>query len=89
MKTGLCNFSGFKIYPGHGIRYVRNDNKAFTFVDNKCESYFLMKRNPRRIRWTQVYRRMHKKGSVEEAAKKKARRVQKVQRAIVGASLEV
>jgi large subunit ribosomal protein L24e len=48
-----------------------------------------MKRNPRKIRWTQVYRRLHKKGALEEIAKKKTRRTQKVQRAIVGASLEV
>jgi len=73
MKTGLCNFSGLKIYPGHGIKYVRIDNKAFTFAGKKETNYFLMKRNPRKIRWTQVYRRMHKKGSTEEAAKKKAR----------------
>ncbi len=48
-----------------------------------------MKRNPRNIRWTQVYRRLNKKGAVEEIAKKKTRKTQKVQRAIVGASLEV
>jgi len=89
MKTGLCQFSGFKIYPGHGSKFVRGDSKAFTFVNSKNERYFLMKRNPRKIRWTQVYRRLHKKGAVEEAAKKKTRRVQKLQRAIVGASLEV
>jgi len=89
MKTGLCQFSGLKIYPGHGIKYVRADSKAFTFVDNKCESYFLMKRNPRKIRWTQVYRRMHKKGTVEEFQRKRSRKPQKLQRAIVGASLDV
>jgi large subunit ribosomal protein L24e len=48
-----------------------------------------MKRNPRKIRWTQVYRRMHKKGTLEEVARKKIRKTQKLQRAIVGASLDV
>ena len=89
MKTETCQFSGFKIYPGKGKKFVRSDSKAFTFVDAKCESYFLMKRNPRNIRWTQVYRRLHKKGALEEVSKKKTRKTQKVQRAIVGASLEV
>ena len=34
-----------------------------------------------------VYRRKHKKGQEEEQAKKRTRRTQKFQRAIVGASL--
>jgi len=89
MKTELCQFSGFKIYPGHGKKFVRSDAKAFTLINGKCEAYFLMKRNPRKIQWTQIYRRLHKKGHLEEASKKKTRKTQKLQRAIVGASLEV
>lgn len=46
-----------------------------------------MKRNPRKVTWTVLYRRKHKKGIEEEAAKKRTRRTQKFQRAIVGASL--
>eukprot|EP01114_Cavostelium_apophysatum_P015976 TRINITY_DN446_c0_g1_i1.p1 TRINITY_DN446_c0_g1~~TRINITY_DN446_c0_g1_i1.p1 ORF type:complete len:177 (+),score=52.15 TRINITY_DN446_c0_g1_i1:64-531(+) len=90
MKTGLCNFSGFKIYPGHGMKVVRADSRSFTFLNGKCEALFLNKKNPRKVRWTQVYRRMHKKGiSQEESQKKKSRKIAKPQRAIVGASLEV
>nr|BAK00513.1 predicted protein [Hordeum vulgare subsp. vulgare] len=89
MKTEVCQFTGFKIYPGHGKRYVRADNKAFTLINGKAEANFLMRRNPREIRWTQIYRRLHRKGASEEVAKKKTRKVQKMQRAIVGASLEV
>ena len=89
MKTEVCQFTGFKIYPGHGKRYVRADNKAFTLINGKAEANFLMRRNPREIRWTQIYRRLHRKGASEEVAKKKTRKVQKLQRAIVGASLEV
>merc|ERR1711874_75666 len=37
--------------------------------------------------WTVLYRRKHKKGQEEEQAKKKTRKTQKFQRAIVGASL--
>lgn len=46
-----------------------------------------MKRNPRKVKWTVLYRRKHKKGQVEETTKKRSRRTQKFQRAIVGASI--
>lgn len=46
-----------------------------------------MKRNPRKVTWTVLYRRKHRKGIEEEATKKRTRRTQKFQRAIVGASL--
>jgi len=89
MKTEICAFSGYKIHPGKGIRYIRNDSKIFVFLSNKCEASFHMRRNPRKITWTQIYRRVHKKGALEETQKKRARKTVKVQRAIVGATLEV
>jgi len=46
-----------------------------------------MKRNPRKLDWTQVYRRLHKKGTLEEVQKRRVRRTVKVQRAIEGADL--
>ncbi len=46
-----------------------------------------MKRNPRKINWTVLYRRKHKKGQQEEISKKRSRRTTKFQRAITGASL--
>uniref|UniRef100_A0A8C4SM96 Large ribosomal subunit protein eL24 n=1 Tax=Erpetoichthys calabaricus TaxID=27687 RepID=A0A8C4SM96_ERPCA len=86
-RVELCSFSGYKIYPGHGRRYARIDGKVFQFLNAKCESAFLAKRNPRQINWTVLYRRKHKKGQSEEVQKKRARRVVKLQRAITGASL--
>ncbi|KAG8587195.1 hypothetical protein GDO81_005598 [Engystomops pustulosus] len=87
MKVELCSFSGYKIYPGHGRRYARTDGKVFQFLNAKCESAFLSKRNPRQINWTVLYRRKHKKGQSEEIQKKRTRRAVKFQRAITGASL--
>ncbi|ETN63815.1 60S ribosomal protein L24 [Anopheles aquasalis] len=87
MKIGLCAFSGFKIYPGSGKTLVKADGKTHVFLNKKCERSFLMKRNPRKVKWTVLYRRKHKKGIVEEASKKRTRRTQKFQRAIVGASI--
>nr|CAJ17316.1 ribosomal protein L24e [Hister sp. APV-2005] len=87
MKIGLCAYSGYKIYPGHGKTMVKVDGKQFTFLNSKCEHAHLMKRNPRKVTWTVLYRRKHKKGQGEEASKRRTRRTQKFQRAIVGASL--
>ena len=47
----------------------------------------MLKRNPRKVTWTVLYRRKHRKGVEEETAKKRTKRTHKFQRAIVGASL--
>jgi len=87
MKFDLCSYSGIKIYPGHGRTYVKADGKTFKFLNKKCERAFKMKRNPRKVNWTVLYRRKYKKGVAEEAIKKKSKKTQKFQKAVVGASL--
>ncbi|KAI1815434.1 ribosomal protein L24e [Poronia punctata] len=89
MRTYDDSFSGQRIYPGKGKLYVRGDSKVFRFQNGKSESLFLQRKNPRRISWTVLFRRQHRKGITEEAAKKRTRRTVKSQRAIVGASLDV
>ncbi|KIM51623.1 hypothetical protein SCLCIDRAFT_1224318 [Scleroderma citrinum Foug A] len=87
MKLEIDSFSGYRIYPSKGKLFVRGDSKIFRFANSKNASLFLQRKNPRKIAWTQVYRRMHKKGITEEIAKKRSRRVVKHQRGIVGADL--
>ncbi|CAX42325.1 ribosomal protein, large subunit, putative [Candida dubliniensis CD36] len=89
MKIEVDSFSGSKIYPGRGTLFVRGDSKIFRFQSSKSASLFQQRKNPRRISWTVLYRRHHKKGISEEAAKKRTRKTVKHQRAIVGASLEL
>ncbi|KAI1196335.1 60S ribosomal protein L24a [Nemania serpens] len=89
MRTYDDSFSGQRIYPGKGKLYIRGDSKIFRFQNGKSESLFLQRKNPRRISWTVLFRRQHRKGITEEAAKKRTRRTVKSQRAIVGASLDV
>ncbi|EON66410.1 60S ribosomal protein L24 [Coniosporium apollinis CBS 100218] len=89
MRTYDDTFSGQRIYPGKGKLYVRGDSKIFRFQNGKTESLFLQRKNPRRIAWTVLFRRQHRKGISEEVAKKRTRRTVKHQRAIVGASLDV
>ncbi|KPM45077.1 hypothetical protein AK830_g1442 [Neonectria ditissima] len=72
-----------------GKLYVRGDSKIFRFQNGKSESLFLQRKNPRRISWTVLYRRQHRKGISEEVAKKRTRKTVKAQRGIVGASLDV
>lgn len=66
---------------------VKADGKVFTFLNSKCERSHLMRRNPRKITWTVLYRRQHKRTKEEEHTKKRSKRIVKSQRAIVGASL--
>ncbi|KAH8103372.1 ribosomal protein L24e-domain-containing protein [Cristinia sonorae] len=86
-KVEIDSFSGYRIYPSRGRLFVRGDSKIFRFSTSKSESLFLQRKNPRKIAWTQVYRRMHKKGITEEVAKKRSRKTVKHQRGIVGADL--
>merc|ERR1712118_424842 len=70
--------------------FVRGDSKGFKFVNQKVRSLFTQRLNPRKLAWTVMYRRMHKKGTLEESQKKKARKVNKTAtKAVVGASLEL
>lgn len=61
--------------------------QSYHFVSSKCAKLHLAKLNPRKINWTVLYRRKHKKGMTEEVTKKRTRRNTKFQRAITGASL--
>lgn len=88
LKLDLCNFSGYKIYPSHGIRLARTDGKVYNFVNKKSRNSFLMKKNPRKIAWTVLYRRKMKKGTEQDVAKKRTRKTAKFQRSIQGATLE-
>merc|ERR1712137_603799 len=87
MKIELCAYSGYKIYPCRGRTLVKSDGKVFKFLDGRSMKAHLLKRNPRKVTWTVLYRRKHRKGVEEEGAKKKTKRTTKYQRAIVGASL--
>ena len=90
VKTETCSFSGLRIYPGHGIFFVRGDSKGFKFVNRKVKSLFTQRLNPRKLAWTVLYRRMHKKGTLEDTSKKKARKVNKTAiKAVAGVSLDV
>ena len=88
VRTEVCLFSEFRIYPGRGHKFVSKDGKTNTFISKKSRKLFLAKVKPQRIRWTTAWRRLHKKIQTEEFTKKKKRRAVKIQKGIVGLSLE-
>merc|ERR1711920_406513 len=57
-------------------------------ISAKADSLFHQRTKPVKLRWTQAWRRMNKKGKADEGGKKRTRKAQKFQKAIVGMSLE-
>ncbi|KAF8319843.1 ribosomal protein L24e-domain-containing protein [Cantharellus anzutake] len=89
MKLDIDTFSGFNVYPAKGRLFVRSDSKVFRFSDSKTERLFHNRKNPRKVAWTTLYRRMHRKGVTETIVKKRTRKTVKYQRGITGASLAI
>jgi len=89
IKTDLCSFSEYRIFPGRGSRYIAKDGKLYYFISSKCKSLFLQRTKPVRLTWTQAWRRANKKfRSTESQTKRRTRRTARVQKAIVGLTLD-
>jgi large subunit ribosomal protein L24e len=57
-----CSFCGVSIPKGTGKIFVFTSGKVSNFCSNKCEKNMLkLKRKPLNIRWTEAYRKEHKK----------------------------
>merc|ERR1712203_1179929 len=61
---------------------------SYRFLSGRTHKAHILKRNPRNTSWTVLYRRKHKKGAEEDVSKKRNKRTQKFQRAVVGATLQ-
>mmetsp|Transcript_21452 Transcript_21452/g.67328 ORF Transcript_21452/g.67328 Transcript_21452/m.67328 type:complete len:160 (+) Transcript_21452:178-657(+) len=90
MRIGKCHFCSSPIYPGHGITFARNDAKTFHFCRSKCHKSFNLKRNPRKVRWTKAFRKVHGKEMTVDATfemEKRRNRPIKYDRDLVGTTL--
>jgi len=67
---------------------IRRDGKPVFLGTSKSFSLTLQRKKAAKLVWTQAWRRLHKKGLTEAATKKRSKRSNKVQRAVVGASLD-
>lgn len=88
IKTELCEFTDYRVYPGKGQRFVSKDGKVHFFISHKVASLFRQRKKAVKLTWTQAWRKMNKKGKTEAYTRKRTRRTQKIQKAVVGLSLE-
>merc|ERR1711974_73454 len=66
------------------------DGKKVILINGKCEKLLRNKKNPRKITWTILYRRKHKKGTMTEfEARKRSGRKLKTQRGVTPLSLRL
>ncbi|MBI4173130.1 MAG: 50S ribosomal protein L24e [Candidatus Aenigmarchaeota archaeon] len=70
MAIPKCSFCGGKLPATAGKMLVKNDGRLFYFCSAKCERNFLLKRDSKKVRWTQAFRKL--KGIDKPAAEVKA-----------------
>ena len=73
IKYDTCSYSGYKIAPGHGLRFCEVNGKTHLFINKKNHRLYLNGKKPLKIRWNLKWRTAHKKGQVEEAKKKSSK----------------
>ena len=88
IKTEICSFSEWRIYPGRGARYVSKDGKTHLFLTSKAKWLFLRKVKAQKIRWTVAWRRLNKKIKTDNENKKSRKKHGKPLKAIVGVSVD-
>jgi large subunit ribosomal protein L24e len=87
-KTDLCSYTENKIYPGNGRRHIAKDGRLYFFINNKARQMFHQKIKAVKLTWTLAWRRFNKKIRVDELNKKRTRKTTRVQKAVVGMSLD-
>jgi large subunit ribosomal protein L24e len=87
-KTDKCSFTEWKIVPGRGTRYVGRDGKVHYFISSKARSLFHQRIKPVKLTWTLAWRAFNKKVTTDFVQKKRTRKTTRVQKAIVGMTLD-
>ena len=87
-KTDKCSYTEYKIIPGRGTRFISKDGRVHYFISSKARSLFHQKIKPVKLTWTQAWRAFNKKDTAEKVVRKTKRRVVRVQKAVVGMTLD-
>merc|ERR1712007_326254 len=83
-KTEKCSYTEYKIVPGRGSRFISKDGRTHYFISTKARSLFHQKIKPVKLTW----RAYNKKIKVDEMQKKRTRKTTRIQKAVVGMSIE-
>jgi large subunit ribosomal protein L24e len=60
-----CVFCGAEEQPFRGIHYIQNDGTVNFFCSSKCQTNALhLKRDKRKLKWTQSYREEKDKSAI-------------------------
>jgi large subunit ribosomal protein L24e len=87
-KTEPCSFSEYRIYPGRGRKFAAKDGKVYYFISTKVASLFHQRKKAVKLTWTQAWRRFNKKIKADEIQERRTRKTTRVQKAIVGMTLD-
>jgi len=74
--------------PGRGTRFVSKDGRTHYFISTKARSLFHQKIKPVKLTWNMAWRAHNKKIKVDDIQKKRSRKTTRIQKAVVGMSIE-
>merc|ERR1712223_113960 len=87
-KTEKCSYTEYKIVPGRGSHFISKDGRTHYFISTKARSLFHQKIKPVKLTWTLAWRAYNKKIKVDDIQKKRSRKTTRIQKAVVGMSIE-
>lgn len=88
IKTELCLYSEWKIWPGRGQKHIAVDGRSSLFSTKKARVLGLNKIKAQKIKWTTAWRRLNRKTNQDDSGKKKKKKVFRKERAIEGVTLD-
>merc|ERR1712151_556639 len=87
-KTERCSFTEFRIGPGRGRRFIAKDGRVHHIWGSKARCMFHRKIKPVKLTWTLAWRAFNKKIKVDDTHKRRTKKTARVQKAVVGMSLD-
>ena len=87
-KTERCSFTEFRIVPGRGRRFIAKDGRVHHIWGSKARCLFHRKIKPVKLTWTLAWRAFNKKIKIDESTRRRTKKVARVQKAVVGMSLD-